>query len=108
MTSGEGPIELFMCHDLSTAEMAEVFAADPQRSHDPNLEEQAMRPLWPLALLANLTEDSNKVGHGVSTIGWSFPEGTILKWGAWNKGSALTTGTVIHVVAKHFGVWLRD
>ncbi len=110
MTPDEGPIMMHLAHDLTAAEMEETIGADPQRSGDPTLEPRALRPVWPLGLLGNDTEGNAGVFlQGEIKLGWSFPEGTILKIGAENiSGSALTTGAVVRGRMKHFGVWLRD
>lgn len=110
MTTGQGPLLLCLVHDLSNAEMAETMAGNPQRSHDPSESEKARRPIWPLeVLMPNSDGDGNIVFKGVATIGWSIPEGTALKWAILNMDSGvLTTGPVVAVTAKHFGVWLKD
>ncbi len=111
LTSNEGPILVGLAHDLTVAEIDEAFDGDPQRNADPNLEEQAHRPVWPLDMFFNNSAGNGKLlGNGVVKIGWSVPEGTQLKWFARNQeiANALTTGAVFKITAKHFGVWLKD
>ncbi len=109
-TSGEGPILLYLNHDLTVAEADATFAADPQRPKDPTASEAANRPVWPLEIFFNTAAgNGNVVLKGVKKLGWSFQEGTILKWSARNMStSTLTTGSTVRIFAKHFGVWLRD
>ncbi len=109
-TVGDDPVVFGLCHDLSNAEIAETFGADPQRPGDPGLEEMAMRPVWVLgSLAANNDGDGRVVLDGVKKLGWSIQEGTPLKWFAFNHGpGALSTGGEINILAKHFGVWLKD
>ncbi len=108
ITEGEGPILIVMAHDLTATEVEETLGADPQRSGDPDLEARAMRPVWPVGLLME-TVGGKTVLEKEMKIGWSFPEGTILKFYAINRDNAtLTTGASMNVTAKHFGVWLRD
>ncbi len=98
--------------DLSIAEIKEAIEADPQRSNDPNLSEQAKRPLWPLELMgaASVTLNGNLYAKGVHKLGWSIPEGVSLFWFVFNMDDIdqLTTGLNIQIIAKHFGVWLKD
>jgi len=96
-------------HDLSIAEAAEVITADPQRANDVNSDEQAKRPLWPLETM-QVDDPDSLTGKGVAKIGWSIPEATSLFWFIFNMdpSSPLSTGGSITVVAKHFGVWLKD
>ncbi len=110
MTSGEGPVLVGMAHDLSATEIEETLGADPQRSGDPTAEPRAMRPVWPLGQMFNNSAGNGQIIlEGVQKIGWSIPEGTDLKWFVQNvSGATLTTGSVFRIIAKHFGVWLRD
>ncbi len=109
MTTGEGPLVLVLAHDMSQVEMKECFDANPQRSNDLAASEQARRPMWPLEILqANSDGDGKAFFQGVAKIGWSIPEGTDLFWAVVNLGAALTTGATVRILAKHFGVWLKD
>ncbi len=109
LTAGEGPVLVGMAHDLTATEIKECIEADPQRSGDPGEEEKSKRAVWPLALMMNLSNDGMLNAEGVKKLGWSFPEGTILKYWAYNVASGdLTTGAVWFLLVKHFGVWLKD
>ena len=98
--------------DLSIGEIKEAIEADPQRSNDPNLSEQAHRPLWPLELMGvtDVDGNGNAYAKGVAKIGWSIPEGVSLFWFVYNMDDVdqFTTGLNIQIIAKHFGVWLKD
>ncbi len=111
MTDGEGPIIVGMQHNLSVAEVAEAILADPQGSKgiaSPE-NEQAMRPVWPLGVVAVDIANQEKAHWKTVKIGWSIPEDSTLNWFAFNSdASALTTGGKIFIDAKHFGVWLKD
>lgn len=102
-----------LCHDLTKEEVAEAINATPKRAGDPGESEKAMRPIWPLANFAgglSSTATDHFQDKGVAKLGWSFPEGTQLKWFAYNhdNSAALIGGIEVFVIAKHFGVWLRD
>ncbi len=109
MTTGEGPILATLSHGLSATEIEQTMGADPQRSNDPDASPRAMQPLWPLGYLMFIGANGPIVLEGTTKLGWSFPEGTGLDWGFTNRGdSALTTGGIAVITAKHFGVWLKD
>ncbi len=109
MTAGNSAVVVGLAHDLSAGEIQEAIGADPQRSNDPTLSPRAMRPVWPLEIFAANAEGNKLVTKGTTNIGWSIPEGTLLEWFVVNMGDAdLTTGTIVNILAKHFGVWLKD
>ncbi len=109
-TTGDGPFVVGLSHDLTGDEVSTCIGGDPQRSNDPVESEEANRPVWAItALHPNADGDGKIVDHGVTKIGWSIPEGTSLKWWVMNGGNiTLTTGAVVNILAKHFGVWLKD
>ncbi len=110
MTSEDGPIHFGLAVDLSVAEILECLNADPQRSNDVNLSEQAKRPVFPMGILFKDGDGNGQsVVSGVSKIGWSVPEGVSLFWYFHNMDlNTITTGTIVSIIAKHFGVWLKD
>ncbi len=109
LTAAEGPVHVSLCHDLTTTEHEETLGGDPQRAKDPDLSEKAMRPVWPLGHLYHEGGIGVTSLRGVIKLGWSFPEGTPMKWCFNNRfGTSLTTGAQVRLTAKHFGVWLRD
>lgn len=111
-TQGEGPVYIGIAdNELSVAEIAECVGAEGPLDRNDNLAtERANRPVW---LLAQLTVDK---AYGTLTpdgmpyekvLRWTFSNADGWTFFAINKsGSALTTGTVIYVHAKHFGVWV--
>ncbi len=111
-TNGEGPVMLAVGFNLSLAEMEEAIEADPQSSFDTPANEQVMRPVFILGIFDPLAASPAILNNGIpKTVNfkWSAPEGGSMNWMAYNtSGSALTTGSVVRVVAKHFGVWLKD
>ncbi len=109
-TTGQGGLLVGMSHALSNSELGEMLDANPQRPKDTAASEQARRPAWPLEILmANADGDGRVSAQGEAKIGWSIQEGTGLDWWLMNaSNSTLTTGAVIVVIAKHFGVWLKD
>ncbi len=110
-TNDEGGILVGINHNLSVAENAEAIAADPQGhagiARPEN--EQAMRPVWGLMFIPStvVSVENKLIEPREVKLNWSFPEGSSMNWFAHAFGS-LTTGTVVGVVAKHFGVWLKD
>ncbi len=110
LSANEGPVLVGLAHDLTAAEIQECLGADPQRSNDPTLSPRTMRPVWPMALFENdSVGNQNMLQQGVTTIGWSIPEGTNLVWWQMNRDTdALQTGGTLNITAKHFGVWLKD
>lgn len=111
-TNDEGPIVVGLAHNLSTTEIEEAIQADPQGSkalHRPE-NEQATRPVWPLKMIPATVvgQEDHIVGKDEVKLNWSCPEGTTLQWFAYNFSTQLTTGTIVHIFAKHFGVWLKD
>jgi len=109
-TTGNSPVLVGMAHELNSTEVLETIVADPQHKGDPQTENRALQPVWPWeVLMANADGDGRVWAQGVAKIGWSAMEGTTFRFFAFNFGPAdLTTGAIIHIVAKHFGVWLRD
>ncbi len=109
MTTGNDAVVVGLAHDLTQGEIQEAIGADPQRSNDPTLSPRAMRPVWPLEIFAANAQGNILALKGVAKIGWSVPEGTLLNWFVVNIGTnALTSGATVNVLAKHFGVWLKD
>ncbi len=94
---------------MTATQVQQAINADPQRSGEVETEPRAMRPVWPLEVLAHDAGVGIVAVKGVSKIGWSAQEGTFFSWFAFNFGSGpLTTGGIVNIIAKHFGVWLRD
>ncbi len=109
-TPDEGPIEFGLSADVSATEIDECLTSDPQRPSQPGEIEESMRAVWPMGVLVESTEGNGRiVQQGVTKIGWSIREGTSLRWWFRNHSvNALTTGSTVKGLAKHFGVWLCD
>lgn len=109
-TANEGPLMVGMSAIFDAAGVESAIEADPQDSSEDSNNLLAKRPIWPLALLQAAPDgnDQQVQMHSVNPR-WSVPEGENLYWWVYNMGAAgLTTGTVVHIFAKHYGVWLRD
>lgn len=111
-TGGEGPIMVGFSAIHEAAAIEEAIESDPQDAEDDTKGVQAMRPVWPLEMLGmGQTDDADGGGDlsGSFNPKWSVPEAEAAFWWAYNMdASALTTGCVVKIFAKHFGVWLRD
>lgn len=108
----DGPIAIGLNADASNTEIQEMFDADPQASFDRPANEKSSRPAWLLEVMAPPTlaaEAGLNTARGTVNIKWSLPEGAVLKWWAFNMDQAtLAGGIVVHILAKHYGVWLKD
>lgn len=97
-------------NELSVTEIAECLAVDgPLDRNDHLKNEQVMRPVWELAQLGAGTNgvipDTGLPGE--RNLRWTFSDTDGWTWFAYNEsGAALTTGTVVRIRAKHFGVWV--
>ncbi len=114
-TTGEGPIHVYLANDeLSVTEIAEVIDAEgPLNRNDRVAQERAERAVFLVGSfgVAGVTEEihghDSQEGIVTKTIRWTFsnPEGWSLV--VFNdSGATLTTGSVIRLVVKYFGVWL--
>lgn len=114
-TASEGPLLVGDAFNPSaTADMEECLEADPQDdfSSDGSVAQNiANRPVQELGLIA-YNETAGKLfdgGFRVRKPTWSCPEGGTLQFWVYNLGgSQLTTGTVVTIVIKAYGVWLND
>ncbi len=111
-TVGNGPIMIGWTPTKSGAQVELALEADPQGSDDGVTQQQANEPVFPLVMIpttsTEIGEDQDAI-HGVLNPKWSSPEGVSAQWWAFNmNSSALTTGTVVNIFCKYFGVWLRD
>lgn len=110
----EGPIVIGLASaGLTDAEIEECIECDVQDSNDfPDIE-QALRPVFPLEILTQQGDGTNPV-HGTWTVKgekvvrWTFVNDAGFKFWAYNlSGNALTTGGLVYIFAKHYGVWVR-
>ncbi len=108
-TDGEGPWVFGLCQDLTAAQITAVFDAVPQFAGDGVENFDAMRPLWILGIMSSEGNMDQTTRSGEWKPKWSFPEGVPLKAFIWNASAGtLTTGATLILVAKNYGVWLRD
>ncbi len=110
-TTAEGPITVGFAVHHSEGEVEEAIEADPQNSADMVLNATAKRPVWPLETIpqSGTGSPSDLVPMRSFNPRWSCIEGKNAFWWAYNRDdAALTTGGVVNIFAKHYGVWLRD
>lgn len=110
-TTAEGPIMVGLAPNLAAASIEETIEADPQSRTDDQVTPDSKRPVFPLEIIDYTEVDMTNLQpyKGEVKIRWSIPEGNNLNWFAYNMNAAgLTTGTVVRIFAKHYGVWLRD
>ncbi len=94
---------------LSAALIEAAVEARPQDLNDAPEIEEVMRPVWPVELLGDGSAGSGPVVvKGTFNPKWTFknPEGWI--WWIYNISSsdAMTTGGIVTIITKHFGVWV--
>ncbi len=111
-TTAEGPIIV----GLSPQSIGEIKSALQSRPTGitPIQSAAAKVPLWILAVIDSVATTSNP-DKGYSLMqslkpNWSIKEGMKLELFAFNseESAALTTGTILQLTAKIFGVWLND
>ena len=110
-TSGEGPIMVGASVAQDAPTVAQTINTDPQDSSDYGGNAQTKRPVWLLELLeqGETGGPSGRNLKGSFKPRWSAPEGENFDWWAYNMDTAtLTTGLLVRIFAKHYGVWLRD
>lgn len=95
---------------MDAVEVEEAIEADPQSPDDRSPVEHAMRPYWPLCILGGEANSGGMtIWQGEWKPRWSFTESVALSVWVYNLTTgALTTGCVVNVFMKHFGVWLND
>ncbi len=116
-TVNEGPLIVGYCADnLTNAEIAEFFTADPQRFEDAGQSDPANRKVMPLWVIPHIATASAPVPqtdslylNEVRSPGFEVIEGSLIKWFAYNADTGtLTTGILIVIVAQWLVEWLRD
>ncbi len=99
---------------LSTTEIAACIEADgPDDRNDPDKEE-AMRAVWLQAHLREQPAQANGLNQVLFnnmkmdfSLKWTFTPTEGWDWFVFNPlGGAITTGAVVKIFAKHFGVWV--
>lgn len=109
--AGEGPVYVGVANnELTTTEIAESLTiSGPQDRSDRLNEEKATRATW---LFGSINaSDAYRTPEGTppqeKSLRWTFTAGDGWTWFAHNNsGGTLTTGLVIRIIAKHFGVWV--
>ncbi len=115
VTSGETPIHLYLANDqLSVAEVAEAIAGPGPLDRSQRIQqERAERAVFYLgSFMGNDTEIPLRGHDGqeaviTKTVRWTFSSGVGWTLLAFNQsGGTLTTGAVVRLVSKFFGVWV--
>lgn len=114
-TTGEGPIYYgFVVNDLTVAEIAEAFAADPQSQDDDPATSRADRKLIVVgqygeaATSSQIAAQEQKWEKQMWPKSWVIREGNGFNIFAFNVGAALTTGTVIRWDGVIKSEWRQD
>lgn len=110
--SDEGWLIGIADNELSVTEIAEAIVVDgPLDRNDRLKEEQATRPVFVLGSMPQVGQGNHNVGHWAhieGTLRWSFSDAEGFTLFAFNaSGVPLTTGAVIKVIAKYYGVWIQ-
>ncbi len=118
-TDGEGPLLYGIAMNVPNVDAVEtILESDPESGLGDDNRPSESSYVKPLGVLSRFgaplnpsggTEDRAK-GSWMSSgpVNWSVPEGFNLIWWFYNLDDlALTTGSVMLVVAEYFGVWLR-
>lgn len=110
-TQGEGPITIGLAdNELSVAEIAECLDLNgPVDRNDRDGNEKATRPVWELVSLnaGDVDNFSDIVQRMEKKFRWTFSDAEGWTWFAYNdSGGTLTTGVIVRIRAKHFGVWV--
>ncbi len=111
-TAGEGPLIVGLCNvDLSTVEIAEALAADPQKGLDTPASEQVEREIMIVWMVGRgITSDAEITPFREVKYPWKeVIEGNGLAWFVMNAGaSGLTDSSFVSVFSFIHGEWMRD
>lgn len=113
-TTGDQPVQVGYAFGCTAADIDDTMGSDPQGTFNAaNVQSNAdaKRPVFPMAIFPGLADSvigAASVMKGVTIPTWSAPEGGFLNWYAFAANGGLTTGRLVNIHAKHFGVWLRD
>ncbi len=112
--AGDGPLSLWIANgDLSLAEIEEAIEVEgPLDRSDRIRTEQAERYVTQLGVITfvegsvgmQMYPRNGDVGEAI--IRWTFSNAKGWTFVVYNEGTALTTGGVVHMRGKAFGVWL--
>ncbi len=103
-TTAEGPIIIGLSSGVSNAEIAEAMVADPQRIRDPGASEQANRKVYPFQVIGRvitgLSATPDHLGglRDIRAPSWKTLEEDALSFFAFNRGAALTGGTIVNII----------
>lgn len=108
MTADEGGVVIGLADgELSDAEVAECLNSRPGDRNDNLANEQAMRPVFPFDIVFENQAGGDLMVKEEIKPRWTFSNADGWQWFAFNIGSgALTTGTVIDLFVKIYGVWV--
>lgn len=111
-TVAEGPLLLVLADaELQDIEIAQACLAQPSDRNDNVENERSHRPVFNCGYFSG-NAATGQVGQSdgrlaEKTIRWTFSDTEGWEWAILNLGSgALSTGAVVAVYAKHYGVWV--
>ncbi len=114
-TGAEGPLIVGLAAGLTTTEISDCFAADPQQHKDPQKAERAnfrVFPIWHIGYNMTNTVNAPELPLHYKHTGipsWLMNESEELSWFVFNQGSAaLTTGTIVRISDVMVVRWERD
>lgn len=109
-TNDEGPITFGIAdNELSVTEIAETLnLLGPLARNDRDGQEKSERAVFEYGqVMANSSVQGGVEPRHEKTPRWTFSDTDGWTWFAYNdSGAALTTGTILRIRAKHFGVWV--
>lgn len=93
-------------NELTVAEIAECLAVNGPIAMNDNLgRERAERPVWLLGIFSNNSKNQHLLPVEFK-LRWTFSNDEGWTWFAFNPAAdALTTGAIVNIHAKHYGVW---
>ncbi len=112
-TSDEGTLFLYMVDgELTLAECeAAIELGGPTDRNDNDGNERANRWVKNVCVIVGSTDITATAGQVivdpvVIKPGWTFSNPEAWDWMVFNAGAALTAGTVLKILATHYGVWV--
>ncbi len=115
LPANDGPVVIGLTNqDLSVTEIAECFAADPQKPDDVPGSEQSMRQVFPIWFsqiqgVVNTGVNGLRTYQNIAYPWKEVQEGDGLAWFVINlDGVALGTGGVVSIASVTIGDWLGD
>lgn len=107
LTAAEAIVIGIADDDLTVAEIEAKIETSLLDPNDRVQAEESQRPVFLLEIMQG--GQPSAVKHIERTIRWTFHEDTGWTWFAYNPSSAaaLTTGCVVEILQKAFGVWVK-